>query len=101
MKIKSYRILFSFFSFLSDKTNGAPLFVKYKLLLGTLLIGLTGISCNRQKEVVTCYDMNFVPDTSSVVKPSIPDEPKSFIMCYEVAAPIDTIEETVTKPENK
>lgn len=44
--------------------------------------------------------MNFVPDTSSLVKPSIPDEPKSFIMCYEVAAPIDTIEETVTKPGN-
>ncbi|MDU1889497.1 MAG: carboxypeptidase-like regulatory domain-containing protein [Dysgonomonas sp.] len=41
MKIKSYNLLFRIFSYLSDKTNGAPLFVKYKLLLGSLIIGMT------------------------------------------------------------
>jgi len=78
MKIKSYNLLFRFFSFLSDKTNGAPLFVRYKLLLGTLIIGLTGTSCVNKSQV-TCYD------------PAPPDDDSLQITCYEPAAPIDTI----------
>lgn len=56
MKLKSYTLLFRLFSFLSDKTNGASLFVKYKLLLGTLIIGLVSTSaCKSKKEEVMCY----------------------------------------------
>ncbi|MDU1889500.1 MAG: TonB family protein [Dysgonomonas sp.] len=44
MKIRSYNILFRFFSYLSDKTDGAPFFVKYKLLLGTLILGVASVS---------------------------------------------------------
>jgi len=50
MKLKSYNILFRIFSFLSDKTDGAPLFVKYKLLLGTLIIGMA-TSAKAQEKV--------------------------------------------------
>lgn len=58
MKVKFYHTFYSLFSYLSDKTNGASLFVKYKLILGSLLIGLTAISCDKEKEEepeVTCY----------------------------------------------
>lgn len=51
MKMKSYKVLFRFFSYLADKTNGASFFVNYKLILGTLIIGLTGASCNKATEV--------------------------------------------------
>lgn len=59
MKIRSYKFLFRIFSFLSDKTNGASLFVKYKLVLGALLVSLTTVSCDRDddKEIIMCYDM--------------------------------------------
>lgn len=59
MKIKSYRTLYRIFSFLSDKTNGASLFVKYKLALGIILVGLTTVSCDKEEEEdppLMCYD---------------------------------------------
>lgn len=48
MKLKLYKSIFYVFSFLSDKTNGANFFVKYKLLLGTLIIGLGGTTAQAQ-----------------------------------------------------
>ena len=57
MKLKSYNILFCLFSFLADKTNGSPIFVKYKLLLGTLIIGIAGTTVQAQRKVeISCYD---------------------------------------------
>ena len=91
MKLRSYHLLFRFFSFLSDKTNGFSLFARYKLALGTLIIGLTASSCankgNTGKddgnkkvddvEVTTCYivvgDVPIEEDTVAVVeKPQPP-----------------------------
>lgn len=46
MKIKIYKYLFRLVSYLTDRTNGMPLFVKYKIALGTILIGITSTSCN-------------------------------------------------------
>ncbi|MFV0467520.1 MAG: carboxypeptidase-like regulatory domain-containing protein [Dysgonomonas sp.] len=76
MRLKSYNILFQIFSFLSDKTNGAPFFVKRKLSLGTLIIGLTGTSVYAQKTIV-------VKDT---VPLPIPD-PSARITCYDMYTP--------------
>lgn len=57
MKLKSYNILFSLFSFLADKTNGSPIFVKYKLLLGTLIISIAGTTAHAQRKAeMPCYD---------------------------------------------
>ena len=58
MKAKFYHTFYHLFSYLSDKTNGASIFVKYKLILGSLLIGLTTISCDKDKEdepEISCY----------------------------------------------
>ncbi len=58
MKVKFYHTFFHLFSYLSDKTSGASIFVKYKLVLGSLLIGLTTISCDKDKEdepEISCY----------------------------------------------
>ncbi|MFV0467521.1 MAG: energy transducer TonB [Dysgonomonas sp.] len=74
MKLKSYNILFRIFSFLSDKTNGAPFFVKYKLLLGTLILGLVAsVSAKAQKK-------EMVSDTISL-RSAVPSE----ITCYKPA----------------
>ncbi|MDR2955702.1 MAG: carboxypeptidase-like regulatory domain-containing protein [Prevotella sp.] len=74
MKFKSYNILFRVFSYLSDRTNGAPFFVKYKLLLGTLIIGLTNnISTQAQKKEV-------VNDTTNLKQPITTE-----ITCYKPA----------------
>ena len=80
MKITTYRFLFRFVSFMSDKTGGLPLFVKYKLLLGTIIIGLGGSSC-AGKTRATCYDYTPIDDDNSQ------------IMCYEPIAPRDTVVE--------
>ena len=50
MILKSYNILFNILSYLANKTNGAPLFVKYKLLLGTLILGLVNTTAQVQKK---------------------------------------------------
>ncbi|NDV96044.1 hypothetical protein D0T84_14140 [Dysgonomonas sp. 521] len=103
MKRKSYNLLFRFFSFLADKTNGAPLFVKYKLLLGTLIIGVAGTSCSN-KSKVTCYDMSLPPDEDSMqitcYEPTVPFDtlneptvPEEMITYYDIAAPTETIPE--------
>jgi len=64
MKIRSYRTLYRFFSFLSDKTNGASFFVKYKLALGALLIGLTTVSCDKEEEPeISCY-LTYIPENA-------------------------------------
>lgn len=79
MKLKLYKSIFYVFSFLSDKTNGASFFVKYKLLLGTLIIGLAGTSAKAQKR-------DAISDTIALRKP-LHSEMAS---CYKVA--IDSTE---------
>lgn len=69
MKVKSYRTLYHIFSFLSDKTNGASLFVRYKLALGIILVGLTTVSCSKDEEEdppLMCYDPVSIPQEVSV-----------------------------------
>lgn len=85
MKLQSYHILFRFFSFLSDKTNGFSLFVKYKVMLGTLIMSLTAASCANKNNTAA-------PDTDK--KDSVDEQ----ITCYEVAAP-DSIDEPDTIPQ--
>ena len=57
MKLKLYKIVFNFLSFLTDKTEGkASVLVKYKLILGSIIVALTNTSCNtNQGQNVTCY----------------------------------------------
>ncbi|NDV95198.1 hypothetical protein D0T84_09725 [Dysgonomonas sp. 521] len=43
---------------MSDKTNGTSFFVKYKLILGALLVGLGTASCGdgEDEPEIMCYD---------------------------------------------
>lgn len=69
MKAKFYHTFYNLFSYLSDKTNGASLFVRYKLILGSLLIGLTVISCDKEKEeepTLMCYDPVTIPQEATI-----------------------------------
>ncbi|MDU1889496.1 MAG: hypothetical protein E6767_02295 [Dysgonomonas sp.] len=120
MKIKSYNLLFRIFSYLSDKTNGAPFFVKYKLMIGTLIIGLTSVSCGKAKQAVTCYDMQPVEadsvqitcyesmeikidDTieqngsSPAIRPETQGDSIPFVSCYDTVF----IDSTERQPDKK
>ena len=69
MKAKLYHTFYSLFSYLSDKTNGASLFVKYKLALGIVLVGLTTVSCSKEEEeepTLMCYDPVTIPQEATI-----------------------------------
>lgn len=69
MKAKFYHTFYHLFSYLSDKTNGASIFVKYKLALGIVLVGLTTVSCSKDEEEeppLMCYDPVTIPQESAV-----------------------------------
>lgn len=108
MKLRSYRILYRVFCTLSDKTNGFPLFVKYKILLGTLIMGMVAASCSNRKPQITCYDISISPDP--VIKCYLPADinitredirrvsqdtltpakvtPEDMISCYKIAVDV-------------
>ncbi|NDV67392.1 energy transducer TonB [Dysgonomonas sp. 25] len=81
MKTKTYHTLFRFFPFLSDKTNGAPSMIKYKLMLGMLIIGLSATSCHKPKAVATCNEV--VP------------KPEQVDTCYNIYVSPDVSENEV------
>ncbi len=81
MKIKFYRAFFRLFSYLSDKTNGFPLFVKYKILLGTIIVGVTTTAC--PSRIIHCYVPPYVDNDTNV-------------RCYKAAIPTDTIQKADT-----
>ncbi|MDR3235246.1 MAG: hypothetical protein LBT48_00765 [Prevotellaceae bacterium] len=47
------RVCYRLFSFLADKSKGWALFVKPKLLIGSMLVGMVVTSC--KFEEVSCY----------------------------------------------
>ena len=71
MKKACIKTLYHLFSFLSNCTNGFKPFVKYKLMLGALIIGFAANSCKPAPSEVTCYDP--VPDVTCYVAPA-PDD---------------------------
>ena len=77
MKKSSIKILYRLFAFLSDKTNGFAPFVKYKLTLGAVLIGL-GACSSYTKKIPSSYHettvLPMIPDSitaSKIKKPEI------------------------------
>ena len=63
MKKTSIKTLYRLFAFLSDKTNGFAPFVKYKLTLGAVLIGLGACSNQNKKSV----ENNNIPNVTSEI----------------------------------
>lgn len=97
MKLWLYKRLFSILSFLSDKTNGAALPIKYKLIIGTLIIGLTNTACtSRNPDInILCYDPIYIPpidsiendSTSNKISKDTIEECNSMVTCYDIAIP--------------
>jgi TonB family protein len=54
IKFSAFTVLFRLFSFLADKTGGWEIFVKPKLILGTLILSVS-MSCNTKGKTTTCY----------------------------------------------
>jgi hypothetical protein len=86
MKTKFLSILYKIFAFLADKTNGWKMFVKPKLMLGALLVGISATvsltSCKTNQPTcympppppeVLCYDAGPTDpnDTTTVEQPQI------------------------------
>ena len=74
IKFSLFSSLYRFFSFLSDKSKGNVFFVKYKVLLGSLIIGLSATGCATRNETpeIMCYDPAVPNDTT--ISASAPDE---------------------------
>lgn len=96
MKLRFYRFLFRLFSFLSDNTNGFRLFSKYKIVLGTIILGTTITACNSKREV-TCYDISPVTEDEEIqvscydtIAPPEKEIDMNNVTCYKIAVPRDT-----------
>jgi len=70
MKKSFYSYLYRIFSILSDKTKGFPLFVRYKIFFGILIIGLADNSCMNRK-IPDYYASNEVREIEIIQNDSI------------------------------
>ena len=50
IKLHTFNVLFLLFAYLADKTGGWRVFVRPKLLLGSLIVGLGLTSCGTKSE---------------------------------------------------
>jgi len=80
IKFNIFNILFRLFSFLADKTNGWGVFVKPKLLFGSLIMGLS----------ISVYAAENTPESKSETTRTLID--KIEVSCY-LPAPLPVKEE--------
>ena len=104
MKKKIIKILYRLFAFLSDRTGGFKLFVKYKLILGALLVVSVPMTTSCEFEFTECYD---VVGTEGIEEPTCYDiadttqvEEPVMIDTTQVVPPADTINIDSTSLEN-
>ena len=50
IKLHTFNVLFQLFAYLADKTGGWRVFVRPKLLIGSLMVGLGLTSCNKKAD---------------------------------------------------
>lgn len=74
MKLKFYRRIFSILSFLTDKTNGVPILIKYKLIVGSVIVALANTSCQTNRNpYVTCYDISIIEEDTTTIEKELTD----------------------------
>ena len=110
IKFNIIKSLFHLFSFLADKTNGWTMFVKPKILLGSVILGLTACSSNVQKQNDFSRDVEIPPPSEQTDTTKMKTEksdsvtlqepiPPLFITCYEPVscyAPVVCYDVTIT-----
>jgi len=77
---------------LADKTGGWKIFVKPKLLFGTMILGFGVAACNsagKKAQTTNCYVPVVEPDTTEFVK------------CYDYVEMPDTTEKKIIKQKTK
>jgi len=81
IKFNLYDCLFRFFSFFADKTGGNSFFVKPKVFLGSLILGLSSGSCSTV--LTTANNVQPQSEKKDVIKP-IANTNREEIFCYHV-----------------
>lgn len=85
MKLRIYKILFKIISYFTDKSNGNQTLVKYKLIIGTLIIGVSTAACSQKSDntnmarVEGKKKVNLDEIFSNIENSRLPDR---YIMCY-------------------
>jgi len=98
IKLHLFTALFRFFAFWADKTNGWCVFVKPKLLFGSLIIGLGMASCQQpgskkentesKSDSVEIHAKMDTLDKAGSVIDSVPALPPIEISRYDMAEPV-------------
>ena len=98
MKNRVVKILYHFFSFLADKTNGLKMFVSPKLFFGALIV--SGIAISANSCITSCYDPEptcYEPPESTCYdavpedETSEKDKPGDDVLCYAVGPTIEEV----------
>lgn len=78
IKLHTFHLLFRIFSYLADKSGGWSMFVKPKLVIGSLIVGINVVVGNAQNNVIS------IDSFSKQNKDSISE------LCYEPMIFVDT-----------
>ncbi len=108
MRTKLIQILYSLTAFLADRTKGFPLFSKWKIALGSLLIGLSISSCKEKtkptnispdgtfvEKVTKCYETSLHDSLLQIPPPPV----EVSTMCYFIPPVITESNETIDTSE--
>ena len=88
IKFNIIQSLFQLFSFLADKTGGWAMFVKPKILLGSVILSSV-TACNLMSQQTTCYEPIVEPEQTDTIKA---ESDSIDVLCYKTI-----IEEPVRK----
>mgnify|MGYP001199901704 FL=1 len=89
IKLNALHFLFKIFSFLADKTGGWTLFVKPKLIIGSLILGLGITACNNRGANSSTQNNSSVNKNDSI---------ESLTKCYEAVSDFRT--DTISQLNN-
>lgn len=94
IKLHSLHFLFQIFSFLADKTGGWRLFVKPKLIIGSLILSLGFTACNTKSNNSTTSNSTSAKDSNNI---------ESLTECYAPIAEnnLDTIEKNISTKKTR
>jgi TonB family protein len=96
IKLHTFNVLFQLFAYLADKTGGWRVFVRPKLLLGSLIVGLGLTSCSTKTE--NRQNIETTKKSKESIQPKSSKEHliKSSRNIKSITQPKDTAESTTT-----